>query len=137
MKKQPIKKTVEAFAAERKNEGRPVDKALINITYFILKTHMATFEEMDATAVSIVYDNLDINNQFIDRYNLDEYDDQILNKILKDRFSSKTVSNLKKKVLQDNKMIMLDYYGGKEARQLHNCLCFFDPNYNALNPEYL
>lgn len=135
--KQSIKKTVEAFATKRKNEGRPVDKTLINITYFILKKHMASFEEMDNYAVSIIYDNLYINNQFIDKYNLDEYDDQTLKEILKDRFCNMTVDGLKKKVLQDNKIIMLDYYGGKNAYRLYNCFICFDPNYNVLKSECL
>ena len=77
-----------------------------NMTYFLFKNYLATNtnKNIDESDIMTVFDNLFINSEIIDRYNIDEYD---IEKLAKEHYT--TVNKINKKIDYDY-LLLLNYY---------------------------
>ena len=100
-----------------------MDNSLLNITYYIL-TRLYNGSVDDVMDVAIVYGNLEINNQFITRNNINDYDPNFL--MLRIHHS---IDAIKKWIIQDGYIFLLDYYL-PNGRGPIDCALRFDPDLN-------
>lgn len=115
------------FINERKGwEGcLKLDKTYLNITYFLIN-NIKDLKNIDD--LSIIYDNLVINNELLTLDNVDEYDKEYLEKRLNLKYNTII------KRLENNKICLLNYY---VKNDLVSCRIWLDLNYNILDDELL
>lgn len=102
-----------------------LDKTYLNITYYLIN-NITTLKNIDD--LSIVYDNLVINNELLTLDNVNEYDKAYL----ENRLNLKYNTIIKR--LKNDKICLLNYY---VKNDLINCRVWLDLNYNALDDELL
>lgn len=115
------------FINERKNwEGcLKLDKTYLNITYFLIN-NIKDLKNIDD--LSVIYDNLVINNELLTLNNVDEYDKAYLEKRLNLKYNTII------KRLENNKICLLNYYNKND---LIECRIWLDLEYNILDNELL
>ena len=111
------------FKKERLEQGQEVDNCLLNITYYIL-TRLYNGSIDDVTDVAIVYDNLEINNQIITRDNICDYSEEFLMRRIHHK-----IENIRKWIIQDGYIYLLDYYLPNGTGPIE-CALRFDPDLN-------
>jgi hypothetical protein len=116
------------FIEERKeyNNIYKPNKLYLNIAYYLIKNRLVKCN--DLMDLYIVYDNLIINNEIIDKNNVNEYGKDTL-----ERLSNLKHSTILKR-LNNNKILLLNYYNKND---LISCCIWLDLNYNALDSELL
>jgi hypothetical protein len=116
------------FIEERKeyNNIYKPNKLYLNIAYYLIKNRLVKCN--DLMDLYIVYDNLIINNEIIDKDNCEEYGKDTLERLTNLKYSTIL------KRLNNNKILLLNYYNKND---LISCRIWLDLNYNALDDEIL
>lgn len=121
------KQLFEEFIKERKawSGCLKLDKTYLNITYYLIN-NITTLKNIDD--LSVIYDNLVINNELLTLDNVEEYDINYL----ENRLNLKYNTIIKR--LENKKICLLNYY---VKNDLIECRIWLDLNYNALDSELL
>lgn len=121
------KQLFEEFINERKGwEGcLKLDRTYLNITYYLIN-NIKDLKNIDD--LSVVYDNLVINNELLTLDNVEEYE----RAFLENRLNLKYNTIIKR--LENNKICLLNYY---TQNTLCECRIWLDLNFNALDNELL
>lgn len=121
------KQLFKEFINERKawNGCLKLDKTYLNITYYLIN-NIPTLKNIDD--LSVIYDNLVINNELLTLDNVEEYE----RAYLENRLNLKYNTIIKR--LENNKICLLNYY---VKNDLIDCRIWLDLKYNALDNELL
>ena len=81
------------------------DKMYYNIAYNLIMNYdfSKSTRKVDEFAISLLVDNLWINSEIVDKFNMDEYDAEFINK----RLGSHTIARINN---DDNLFVLLNYY---------------------------
>ena len=126
MTKNKIKKLVNEWRKERENNGFIIDNDIINLTYWVIVNYCSNIDYDD---ISIIYDSLEINSEFITLDTIDNYDKEQIEKITNHRF------DYVKKQLDNGYFFLLDFYtvNSRGFTEHYDDICLkFKSGYNVL-----
>ncbi len=121
-----IKNLVNEWRKEREDNGFIIDNDIINLTYFIIVNYC---DNIDYDDICIIYDNLEINSEFISLDTIDNYNKENIEKITHHRF------DYVKQQLEKGYFFLLDFYtvNSKGLTEHHDNVCLkFKSGYNVL-----
>lgn len=107
-----------------KEYGR--DKIYYNIAYNLIRSYAFadSIKKVDDVAIALLVDNLWINNEIIDKFNVNEYDAEHLNK----RLGKHTLARINN---DKNLFVLLNYYDINN--KLVECSKVYKYDYNILD----
>ncbi len=130
------KRLFKEFINERKdwkNNPLQLDLLYLNIAYNLFKNNLVGTPK-DTTDISIIYDNLVINNELITKENITEYDTTTLQNIC-NRYNKKYTTFIND-IMNNNKIYLLNYYTLNDYCDFVECLKKFDLSFTYFNNNF-
>lgn len=116
-------RVIRLLTKHHEENGR--NKIFYNIAYNLIKNYdfSKSTKKVDEFAISLLVDNLWINNEIVDKFNINEYDGEYLNK----RLGSRTIARINN---NENLFLLLNFYDINN--NLIQCSKVYKYDYNIL-----